>query len=105
MNTSVRRAVWLFALSIAAIAGAADYRNPILYADYSDPDVLRVGSDFYLVASSFSAVPGLPILHSKDLVNWRLVGSAARFTSKTFLTNFWPVRLSKVTSASMPGRT
>ena len=40
------------------------YRNPVLYADYSDPDVIRVGRDYYMVASSFNAVPGLPILHS-----------------------------------------
>jgi beta-xylosidase len=50
------------------------YRNPILHADYSDPDVIRVGDDFYLVASSFNAVPGLPILHSRDLVNWTIIG-------------------------------
>lgn len=50
-----------------------DYRNPVLYADYSDPDAIRVGEDFYLIASSFSHVPGLPILHSKDLVNWSLL--------------------------------
>jgi beta-xylosidase len=54
--------------------GDGTYRNPILYADYSDPDVVRVGSDFYLTASSFDAVPGLPILHSRDLVNWELIG-------------------------------
>jgi beta-xylosidase len=54
--------------------GDGTYRNPILYADYSDPDVIRVGSDFYLTASSFNAVPGLPILHSRDLVNWELLG-------------------------------
>jgi beta-xylosidase len=52
------------------------YRNPVLYADYSDPDVVRVGRDYYLVASSFNAVPGLPILHSTDLVNWSLIGHA-----------------------------
>ena len=52
------------------------YRNPILYADYSDPDVVRVGDDFYLVASSFNAAPGLPILHSRDLVNWTIIGHA-----------------------------
>jgi len=52
------------------------YKNPILFADYSDPDVCRVGDDFYMTASSFSCVPGLPILHSKDLVNWKLVGHA-----------------------------
>jgi beta-xylosidase len=54
--------------------GDGTYKNPILYADYSDPDVIRVGSDFYLTGSSFDAVPGLPILHSKDLVNWDLIG-------------------------------
>ena len=52
------------------------YRNPILHADYSDPDVTRVGDDFYLVASSFNAAPGLPILHSRDLVNWTIIGHA-----------------------------
>ena len=49
------------------------YTNPILYADYSDPDVIRVGSDYWMVASSFSHVPGLPLLHSQDLVHWTLV--------------------------------
>lgn len=56
--------------------GNGTYRNPILYADYSDPDVIRVGDDFYMTASSFCHVPGLPILHSKDLVNWKLIGHA-----------------------------
>ena len=56
--------------------GDGTYRNPVLHADYSDPDVIRVGRDYYLVASSFNAVPGLPILHSTDLVNWRLIGHA-----------------------------
>ena len=50
------------------------YRNPILSADYSDPDVIRVGGDYYLVSSSFNMVPGLPILHSKDLLHWSLIG-------------------------------
>ena len=54
--------------------GDGTYKNPILYADYSDPDVIRVGEDYYLTASSFNAVPGLPILHSRDLVNWELIG-------------------------------
>jgi beta-xylosidase len=52
------------------------FANPIIHADYSDPDVVRVGPDYYLTASSFSAVPGLPILHSTDLVNWSLVNHA-----------------------------
>jgi beta-xylosidase len=50
------------------------YRNPVLFADYSDPDVVRVGEDFYMVASSFNAMPGIPVLHSRDLVNWTIVG-------------------------------
>ena len=49
--------------------GDGTYKNPVIYADYSDPDAIRVGDDYYMVASSFDAVPGLPILHSKDLVN------------------------------------
>lgn len=56
--------------------GDGTYRNPILHADYSDPDAIRVGNDFWMVSSSFSHVPGLPILHSHDLVNWSLVGHA-----------------------------
>ena len=52
------------------------YSNPIIDADYSDPDVIRVGDDFYLTASSFNSIPGLPILHSKDLVNWKIIGHA-----------------------------
>ncbi len=49
------------------------YRNPVLYADYSDPDVVRVGNDFYMVASSFTYLPGVPLLHSKDLVHWEII--------------------------------
>jgi beta-xylosidase len=58
--------------------GNGRYRNPILYADYSDPDVVRVGDDFYLTASSFNCTPALPILHSTDLVNWRLINYAVK---------------------------
>ena len=47
--------------------GKGTYKNPVLYADYSDPDVCRVGDDFYLTSSSFGCLPGLQILHSKDL--------------------------------------
>ena len=56
--------------------GNGMYRNPVLNADYSDPDAIRVGDDFYLVSSSFEDIPGLPILHSRDLVNWTLIGHA-----------------------------
>lgn len=52
------------------------YRNPIIYADYSDPDVIRVGQDYYMIASSFTYLPGVPILHSKDLVHWEIINYA-----------------------------
>ncbi len=58
--------------------GNGHYRNPVLYADYSDPDAVRVGEDFYLTASSFNCTPGLPILHSRDLVNWSLINHAVK---------------------------
>ncbi len=50
------------------------YKNPIIFADYSDPDMIRVDDDFYMVASSFNCMPGIPVLHSKDLVNWKIIG-------------------------------
>ncbi|NMO94626.1 glycosyl hydrolase 43 family protein [Paenibacillus lemnae] len=53
--------------------GDGTFINPVLHADYSDPDVIRVGEDFYMTASSFGHLPGLPILHSKDLINWKLI--------------------------------
>ena len=56
--------------------GDGTYTNPVLYADYSDPDAVRVGDDYYMTASSFNCVPGLPILHSRELVNWNLIGYA-----------------------------
>lgn len=60
----------------SADRGDGTYRNPVLHADYSDPDAIRVGNDFYMTASSFNAAPGLPLLHSTDLVNWEIIGHA-----------------------------
>ena len=54
--------------------GDGTYKNPVLYADYSDPDVAGAGGDYYMTSSSFNCVPGLPILHSTDLVNWKIIG-------------------------------
>ncbi len=56
--------------------GNGRYKNPILFTDYSDPDVIRVGKDFFMVSSSFTYFPGVPVLHSTDLVNWRLISYA-----------------------------
>jgi beta-xylosidase len=65
--------------------GPAEYRNPIIFSDFSDPDVIRVGGDFYMTASSFGSVPALPILHSTDLVHWTIVNYAVdRLPSPAF---------------------
>jgi len=56
--------------------GDGSYKNPVLNGDYSDPDIIRVGKDFYLVTSTFHLSPGVSVLHSKDLVNWRIIGHA-----------------------------
>ncbi|HKJ43463.1 MAG TPA: family 43 glycosylhydrolase, partial [Sunxiuqinia sp.] len=69
-DVQTRSNVWV------ADNGDGTYKNPILHADYSDPDAIRVGDDYYMTASSFNCIPGLPILHSKDLVNWELIGYA-----------------------------
>lgn len=58
--------------------GNGTFKNPVINADYSDPDAIRVGDDYYMISSSFNHVPGLPILHSKDLVNWTLIGHALK---------------------------
>jgi beta-xylosidase len=73
-----RSLITLLVLAAGAVAGEGEkrYTNPIIQADYSDPDVIRVGDDFYMVSSSFGHVPGLPVLHSRDLVHWELIGHA-----------------------------
>lgn len=72
------RAMLLAAVFSTSCLGmsAANYSNPIIDADYSDPDAIRVGNDYYLTASSFANTPGLPILHSTDLVNWEIINHA-----------------------------
>ena len=85
----LRNIIFLTALTLTVAAPAQEpsktwnpnvagnkYRNPIIDADYSDPDVCRVGNDYYMTASSFACFPGLQILHSTDLVNWQIVGTA-----------------------------
>src|SRR5437762_3301325 len=64
--------------------GDGTFKNPVLFADYSDPDVIRVGDDFYMTASSFNCSPGLPILHSKDLINWKIIGHAIQKLDERF---------------------
>ena len=68
--------------SLSSDNGDGTYTNPVINADYPDPDIIRVGEDFYMVSSSFVAMPGIPICHSKDLINWRIIGHA--YDSITF---------------------
>src|SRR3954464_6171784 len=56
--------------------GNGYYQNPVLPSDYSDLDCIRVGDDYYAISSTFQFSPGMVILHSKDLVNWTILGHA-----------------------------
>ncbi|WP_321470080.1 family 43 glycosylhydrolase [uncultured Paludibaculum sp.] len=62
--------------SWAADNGNGTYSNPLFYDEFSDPDMIRVGPDYYLTGTTMHTMPGLPILHSQDLVNWRIIGYA-----------------------------
>src|SRR5882757_6128492 len=75
MMKKILAIIALLFISAAAIAQTT-YTNPILSGFYPDPSICRVGDDYYIVNSSFAYFPGLPIFHSKDLVNWEQVGNA-----------------------------
>ena len=62
--------------SWAADNGNGTYSNPLFYDEFSDPDMIRVGEDYYLTGTTMHTMPGLPILHSRDLVNWRIIAYA-----------------------------
>ena len=51
-----------------------EYKNPIIFQDFSDPDVIRKNDNFYMIASSFNHTPGVPVLKSKNLVDWKYIG-------------------------------
>lgn len=79
----MKRTLTFFLLALTFIhacgvkqAGTISYSNPVLHMDFSDPDAIRVGSDYWMTASSFNCFPGLPVLHSHDMVHWEQVGAA-----------------------------
>lgn len=76
----MKRWIWLLTVVLSCTGGNTEntiaYTNPVLHMDYSDPDAIRVGEDYYMTASSFNHFPGLPILHSRDLVHWEPAGAA-----------------------------
>lgn len=74
----MKKFVFVFLLSAFSLCSfsqkEAQYTNPILSGFYPDPSICRVGNDYYLVNSTFSYFPGIPVFHSTDLVNWKLIG-------------------------------
>lgn len=73
LNAQYKSEVWV------SDKGDGTYANPVLHADYSDPDVCAVNGHYYMTASSFNCTPGLPILHSEDLVNWEIINYAIKY--------------------------
>lgn len=82
-----RKVLWTLILALAMLLSAGQtsfawqsdngdgtFTNPILNADYPDMSIVRVGSDFYMVNSTFVSFPSVPVLHSKDLINWEIIG-------------------------------
>jgi xylan 1,4-beta-xylosidase len=81
----MKKLMLIFALMISGFASAQTWRadngngtitNPLFYDEFSDPDLIRVGEDYYLTGTTVHSMPGLPVLHSRDLVNWKLLGYA-----------------------------
>ena len=72
------KSTYVFILLFCALYsfGQGTYTNPILSGFYPDPSICRAGEDYYIVTSTFAYFPGLPIMHSKDLVSWHQIGSA-----------------------------
>jgi xylan 1,4-beta-xylosidase len=89
MNDMMKKARFLTLLlgyfllnNTLAIAQQTTLVNPILTGFYPDPSIVRVGADYYLVNSTFSYFPGIPVFHSKDLKNWKQIGNVISRTSQ-----------------------
>jgi xylan 1,4-beta-xylosidase len=94
------RAAFVFALACACVVGAAaqsraSYTNPALAGDYPDPSVIRVGQDYWAAATSSEWAPEFPILHSRDLVNWRVVGAVFQKRPAWSVGNYWAPEISE----------
>jgi alpha-N-arabinofuranosidase len=94
MNYKNRCNIFFILLLILSIPGfnyagdKKEFSNPVLMGFYPDPSVCRVGSDYYLVTSSFAYYPGIPVFHSKDLVNWELISYVLNNPDKFDLNGF-----------------
>jgi alpha-N-arabinofuranosidase len=85
-----RRLLFLFTVTTSYVAVAQGFKNPIIPGFYPDPSICRVGSDYYLVNSSFEYFPGVPIWHSTDLVHWKQIGNVLDRSSQLPLVNCKP---------------
>src|SRR3954449_13435470 len=83
------------ALPQAPTAPAASYSNPVLAGDYPDPSIIRVGDDYWATATSSEWAPHFPLLHSRDLVNWEVVGAVFQRKPEWAESNFWAPEISE----------
>ncbi|WP_291527983.1 glycoside hydrolase family 43 protein [Bacteroides sp. UBA939] len=81
---------FFFILLTAPCAAQQGYKNPVIPGFYPDPSVCKVGNDYYLVNSTFEYFPGVPVFHSKDLVNWKQIGNCLTRESQLNLKNCAP---------------
>lgn len=96
------RAAFIVALCCACAGSVAaqpqsraSYTNPALAGDYPDPSVIRVGQDYWAAATSSEWAPEFPILHSRDLVNWRVVGAVFQKRPAWSVGNYWAPEISR----------
>ncbi|HZJ15924.1 MAG TPA: family 43 glycosylhydrolase, partial [Chthoniobacteraceae bacterium] len=89
----IRRVTGVAVAEAEKPAPPGHYKNPVLRGDYPDPSVVRVGDDFYATATSSEWAPQFPILHSRDLVNWRIIGAVFPKTPEWAQANFWAPEL------------
>jgi xylan 1,4-beta-xylosidase len=84
MHNNMKKIIFTGLLTFAFLVNSAQlqYTNPILAGFHPDPSICRVNDDYYIVNSTFAYFPGLPIYHSKDLVNWRAIGHAMNRNSQ-----------------------
>src|SRR5437588_5026558 len=96
MRTKILAAVLVVGLTgDARTDSAAVYTNPVLAGDYPDPSIIRVGKDYWATATSSEWGPQFPILHSSDLVNWKIVGAVFPKRPAWAVANFWAPEISE----------
>ena len=80
--------------------GNGTFTNPLFYDEFSDPDIIRVGEDFYMAGTTMHCMPGLIVLHSKDLVNWKWETNSGSPTAKKPMVKVYGLHVSAITRES-----